>query len=134
MRSWRTGILPEHMNQPSGCVLRPIDILAQHWWCVERTLPTESKLEFLARLIQSHYFCYNILMEYMDKCRHHPDRDACVVCQKMEVAYCQECLDACRACTDPCLYCKFRQSCVIWELCRKEARKRCKENDESAQS
>jgi hypothetical protein len=66
-------------------------------------------------------------MEYMDKCRHHPDRDACVLCQKMEVAYCQECLDACRACTDPCLYCKFRQSCVIWELCRKEARKRCKE-------
>ena len=67
-------------------------------------------------------------MEYMDKCRHHPDRDACVLCQKMEVAYCQECLDNCRACTDPCLYCKFRQSCVIWELCRKEARKRCKEN------
>ena len=30
----------------------------------------------------------------MDKCRHHPDRDACVACQKMEVAYCQECLDA----------------------------------------
>jgi hypothetical protein len=69
-------------------------------------------------------------MEYMDKCRHHPDRDACVLCQKMEVAYCQECLDACRACTDPCLYCKYRQSCVIWELCRKEARKRCKENKE----
>jgi len=68
-------------------------------------------------------------MEYMDKCRHHPDRDACVLCQKMEVAYCQECLDNCRACTDPCLYCKFRQSCVIWELCRKEARKRCKENE-----
>ena len=63
----------------------------------------------------------------MDKCRHHPDRDACVRCQKMEVAYCQECLDNCKACTDPCLYCKFRQSCVIWELCRKEARKRCKE-------
>ena len=68
-------------------------------------------------------------MEYMDKCRHHPDRDACVLCQKMEVAYCQECLDNCKACTDPCLYCKFRQSCVIWELCRKEARKRCKENE-----
>ena len=33
-------------------------------------------------------------MEFMDKCRHHPDRDACVVCQKMEVAYCQECLAA----------------------------------------
>lgn len=75
-------------------------------------------------------FCYNPNMEFMDTCRHHPDRNACVVCQKMEVAYCQECLDACKACTDPCLYCKFRQSCVIWELCRKEARKRCKENQE----
>jgi hypothetical protein len=73
---------------------------------------------------------FQLLLYYyqiMDKCRHHPDRNACVLCQKMEVAYCQECLDNCRACTDPCLYCKFRQSCVIWELCRKEARKRCKE-------
>jgi len=51
-----------------------------------------------------------------------------VECQKMEFWYCQECLDLCKACTDPCLYCKFRQGCVIWELCRKEARKRCKEN------
>ncbi len=47
----------------------------------------------------------------------------------MEFWYCQECLDACRACTDPCLYCKFRPGCVIWELCRKEARKRCKEQE-----
>jgi hypothetical protein len=86
-------------------------------WCVGRTLHNCGG------------FCYIIVMEYMDKCRHHPDRDACVLCQKMEVAYCQECLDNCRACTDPCLYCKFRQSCVIWELCRKEARKRCKEKE-----
>jgi hypothetical protein len=64
----------------------------------------------------------------MDKCRFHPERDSCVYCQKHELGYCQECLDACRACTDPCLYCKFRQGCVIWELCRKEAKKRCKEN------
>ena len=53
------------------------------------------------------------------------------MCQKMEVAYCQECLDNCKACTDPCLYCKFRPGCVIWELCRKEARKRCKEEAEA---
>ena len=88
-------------------------------------------LTFPRRLVQGHYFCYNLPVEFMDKCRHHPDRDACVVCQKMEVAYCQECLDACRACTDPCLYCKFRQGCVIWELCRKEARKRCKDAAEA---
>jgi len=61
------------------------------------------------------------------KCRFHPQREACVQCQKMEFWYCQDCLDACRACTDPCLYCKYRRECVIWELCRKEARKRCKE-------
>ena len=61
------------------------------------------------------------------ECRYHPGREARVQCQKMEFWYCQECLDACRACTDPCLYCKFRPGCVIWELCRKEARKRCQE-------
>ncbi len=52
-------------------------------------------------------------------------------CQKMEFGYCQECLDLCKACTDPCLYCKFRPGCVIWELCRKEAKKRCKEAAEA---
>jgi hypothetical protein len=86
-------------------------------------------LNFPPSLVQGQYICYNTPMELMNKCRHHPDRDACVVCQKMEVSYCQECLDNCRACTDPCLYCKFRRECVIWELCRKEARKRCKENE-----
>ena len=68
-------------------------------------------------------------MELRSNCRFHPERAAYVVCQKHEVGYCQECLDACRACTDPCLYCKFRPGCVIWELCRKEARKRCQENE-----
>ncbi len=92
-----------------------LEVLATQRWRVERTLQKFGG------------FCYNLSMDYMDKCRHHPDRDACVRCQKMEVSYCQECLDNCKACTDPCLYCKFRPSCVIWELCRKEARKRCKE-------
>ena len=66
-------------------------------------------------------------MDLLRHCRFHPERAADVVCQKHEVGYCQECLDACRACTDPCLYCKFRPGCFIWELCRKEARKRCRE-------
>jgi hypothetical protein len=57
------------------------------------------------------------------KCRYHPDREARVVCQKMEIGYCQECLDNCEACTDPCTYCKFRQGCIIWELCRKSEKK-----------
>jgi hypothetical protein len=129
---WAPGSRTADRPEPAvGCVLRTIDILATHSLMVRGTHITESNREFLAWLIQSHYFCYNIPMEFMDKCRHHPERDACVVCQKMEVAYCQECLDNCRACTDPCLYCKFRQSCVIWELCRKEARKRCKEANEA---
>jgi len=27
------------------------------------------------------------------KCRFHPDREAKVTCQKMDLGYCQECLD-----------------------------------------
>jgi hypothetical protein len=61
------------------------------------------------------------------QCRFHPGREAAVLRQKMEFWYWRECLDRCRAGTDPCLYCKFRQGCVIWELCRWEARKRCRE-------
>ena len=71
--------------------------------------------------------CYHYLMESMAHCLFHPDREAWVQCQKHELGYCRECLEACRACTDPCLYCKFRPGCVIWELCRKEAKKRCQE-------
>ncbi len=115
MRSWRTGILPVLMNRRRGRFTHQLNSGPP---LVER-----------GTLHNCYGFCYNIAMEYMDKCRHHPDRDACVLCQKMEVAYCQECLDNCKACTDPCLYCKFRPGCVIYELCRKEARKRCKEND-----
>ena len=71
--------------------------------------------------------CYYSRMESTETCRYHPHRAASVVCQKMEFGYCQECLDRCKACTDPCLYCKFRPGCVIWELCRQEAKKRCKD-------
>ena len=74
-------------------------------------------------------FCYNYFMELMTTCRFHPNRAASVQCQKHEHGYCQECLDLCKACTDPCLYCKFRPGCVIWELCRKEAKKRCQEEN-----
>jgi hypothetical protein len=64
------------------------------------------------------------------KCRFHPEREAKVICYKMEYGYCQECLESCDACTDPDLYCKHRSSCVIWENCRrkiKEKRAECKE-------
>lgn len=57
------------------------------------------------------------------KCRYHPDRDVAVRCSKMEIGYCQECLDLCEACTDPCGYCKFRTQCIIWELCKRSEKK-----------
>lgn len=55
-------------------------------------------------------------------CRFHPDRNAEVVCNKMEYGYCRECLDSCQACTDPEIYCRHRTSCVIWEMCRRQVR------------
>ncbi|HIC84708.1 MAG TPA: hypothetical protein EYP06_00210 [Desulfobacterales bacterium] len=57
------------------------------------------------------------------KCRYHPERDAIIRCEKMEVAYCEECLDNCEACTDPCGYCKFRTQCIIWERCKKSEKR-----------
>jgi len=57
------------------------------------------------------------------QCRYHPDREAYIQCQKMEIGYCQECLENCEACTDPCTYCKYRPQCVIWELCRKSEKR-----------
>jgi hypothetical protein len=57
------------------------------------------------------------------KCRFHADRDATVTCNKMEYGYCQECVDQCKACSDPELYCRHRTYCVIWEMCRKQVRK-----------
>jgi hypothetical protein len=66
------------------------------------------------------------------QCRNHPDREARVVCQKMNVGYCQECLDNCESCTDPTGYCKFRSACMTWELCKKTVKQRLREEKESA--
>lgn len=57
-------------------------------------------------------------------CKYHPDREARVRCEKMTTGYCEECLDNCEACTDPCGYCKFRSSCMIWEQCKRSAKRR----------
>jgi hypothetical protein len=57
------------------------------------------------------------------QCRNHPDREARVKCSKMETGYCAECLENCEACTDPCGYCKFRSSCVIWEQCKRSPKR-----------
>jgi hypothetical protein len=71
------------------------------------------------------------------KCRFHSDREAEVICNKMEYGYCRECLDDCRACTDPEIYCRHRTACVIWEMCRKQVRrsrnhKTCAEGDQKS--
>ncbi len=62
------------------------------------------------------------------KCRYHPDREAYVVCQKMLIGYCADCLEGCEGCTDPDIYCKFRTQCIIWEMCR-AGKKRQKEDN-----
>ena len=68
-------------------------------------------------------------------CKHHPEREARVVCQKMDIGYCAECLDNCEACTDPCGYCKFRTGCIIYELCRKSDKaRRLKEESQGVTS
>lgn len=59
-----------------------------------------------------------------DHCRFHPERRAVVVCEKFGYGYCEECLKACTACTDPELFCRHRSSCIIWELCRKTIKRR----------
>jgi hypothetical protein len=58
------------------------------------------------------------------KCRFHPNVAARVFCNKLEYGYCASCLESCVACTDPELYCRHRDYCIIWELCRNAVRKR----------
>lgn len=54
----------------------------------------------------------------MSTCVNHPDRETPYVCQKHQVALCEECL----ACRDPELYCKFRTSCIIWMIDKERRR------------
>jgi hypothetical protein len=48
-------------------------------------------------------------------CTNHPDRETSYECSKHRIGMCAECLD----CRDPDIYCKFRESCVIWFLTKK---------------
>ena len=57
------------------------------------------------------------------ECRYHKDRQAYIKCEKVEIGYCRECLENCKACTDPCGCCQFRPQCLIWELCRKSEKR-----------
>lgn len=52
----------------------------------------------------------------MGKCTSHPERETSYQCLKHKVYLCDECL----GCKDPELYCKFRPSCIIWFMTKKE--------------
>ena len=60
----------------------------------------------------------------MNHCVNHPDRETSYECLKHQISMCQDCLD----CRDPEIYCKFRESCTIWFLTKKNF------NDESMQN
>jgi len=47
---------------------------------------------------------------YLEKCVNHKDRLTSYSCMKHGVYMCEECMH----CTDPTIYCKFRDSCPIW--------------------
>ncbi|MFZ5562451.1 MAG: ASKHA domain-containing protein [Thermodesulfobacteriota bacterium] len=51
----------------------------------------------------------------MGKCVNHPDRETNYVCLKHGIYQCEECLK----CRDPQLYCKFRSSCPIWFMTKR---------------
>jgi len=51
----------------------------------------------------------------MGTCKNHPDRQTNYLCQKHNYFLCEACL----ACVDPKLYCKFRSSCIIFFTTKK---------------
>jgi hypothetical protein len=67
------------------------------------------------------------------KCRYHRDREAYLICQKMDTGYCSECFDRSAVCSDPNGYCKFRSQCIIWEKTRNEKRNR-REREDAAET
>ncbi|MCF8107114.1 MAG: hypothetical protein K9K64_16680 [Desulfohalobiaceae bacterium] len=62
----------------------------------------------------------------MPCCVKHPERETSYVCQKHEIALCEECLE----CRDPNIYCKYRSACPIWFIYKenKRAERRAGEN------
>lgn len=48
-----------------------------------------------------------------ETCRNHPDRPSAAMCQKYGYGYCLDCLENDPHCSDPDIYCKFREQCVV---------------------
>jgi uncharacterized 2Fe-2S/4Fe-4S cluster protein (DUF4445 family) len=51
----------------------------------------------------------------MGTCINHPERETSYLCMKHNIYLCEECLE----CRDPNIYCKFRSSCPIWFMSRR---------------
>ena len=52
----------------------------------------------------------------MGQCVNHPDRETGYLCMKHNIYMCEECLQ----CRDPEIYCKFRSSCPIWFIDKRQ--------------
>jgi len=52
----------------------------------------------------------------MGNCNEHPDRETSYMCTKHGIYMCEECM----TCRDPQLYCKFRTSCTIHFMGKKD--------------
>ncbi|MBW1957667.1 MAG: (2Fe-2S)-binding protein, partial [Deltaproteobacteria bacterium] len=52
----------------------------------------------------------------MSKCSNHPNRETSFLCLKYNIYMCEECLK----CRDPEIYCKFRSSCPIWYINKRQ--------------
>ena len=52
----------------------------------------------------------------MGTCVFHPEVETSYLCMKHEIYLCIDCLK----CRDPDIYCKFRSSCAIWFLDKKQ--------------
>ena len=52
----------------------------------------------------------------MGKCINHPDRETPYICMKHQIYLCEECL----RCKDPKVYCKYRPSCPIWFMSKRQ--------------
>ena len=52
----------------------------------------------------------------MGTCINHPDRETSYLCMKHQVYMCEACLH----CKDPKVYCKYRPSCPIWFMSKRQ--------------
>ena len=52
----------------------------------------------------------------MGKCANHPDRETSFLCLNCNIYMCEEC----QKCLDPEIFCKFRSSCPIWFIDKRQ--------------